>query len=252
MTIVNEEIVFLCGIHRSGVTEMTLLDQNQNQIILEKTGSTITPIRLYGEYVMAEERKENKLIALLLFDLNTVKISAVLPNYPSRVIDNLFIYENNSSWQTYVEKIINAQGKTIFQLDKRDYHFTNILQAMKYRESVKILCLTSPREFNSLGIFPLLEVFELHNYSAEQLPTDLFTNCDNLKYIKIFNCENLNSLPESMKNLKKLRELIFPIWRNFEGFESWLQYWPSLRRLRTGLYISDEIKKKYPNVLFEY
>ncbi len=235
-------------------TKPRLLDQELNEVIIEKPGSDLWPVRFYNSYVFLEDKKEDRVIGLYLFSLKTRKISTQLSNEPNQVVDNLFIYHDFWTPETIVRKIITGEGETIFELPQQDRYMSSIPDVIALKDSVKLLDLTNP-SFYGLGLIkelPNVEVFHLFRYKGETFPEGLFANWNQLVYVRIEDCESLTTLPESMKGLPKLREVLLYNTRQLEDISAWIESWPSLEYINSWYAPPEEFIQKYPHIHFDY
>lgn len=237
-----------------GAPKSILMDEEFNTIELKRDSNTVFPIEFKGDYVLTVERKDGKNISYPLFNVKTQTISAVLKEYPDDIEDGYILYYSDGSNKIFpkVDKVLNMKGVPIYELDISQRFVTDITEAMKNRDRIKMLRLKEPdpSKLASLGAFKNLEIFELQNYKMDQLPIEFFKNWSNVKIVEINSCDALISLPGSMKDLKLLEELTILSCDHLKGIEDWLAMWPTLKSIKTDLPISPETRKKYPNIKF--
>lgn len=231
-----------------------VLDQELNEVIIEKAGSDLWPYKFYDTYVLLEDKKDDIVTGLYLFNLKTNKISTQLANYPDQVVGDLLVYHVPFSLQTIVGKIITGEGETIFELPAQDRYMSSISEVIAHRDSVKLLDLTNPSMYGLEQIkeLPNVEVFELSRYKGQSFPEGFFDRWNQLGYVRFKDCENLTTLPEAMKGLPKLREVHLVDSKQLEDISPWIESWPSLSYIKSWYAPPEEIIQKYPHIHFDY
>ena len=106
-------------------------------------------------------------------------------------------------------------------------------------------------ELESLGPLKNVEIVEIEKYQGDHLPDNLFQGWSKVMTLKISMSKNLKSLPQSMKSLKNLTNVTLMAGDHLIEFTSWFENWPMLKRVKTNLLVSAEVRKKYPNIIFE-
>lgn len=253
--VVDDKLYFIGIKYSTAGTRYFIMDHFQNEIPLEMDGSDIVPIRFLNEYVLTEQRKDNTLVSYPVFNLRTNKFSTILRDDPD-IVEDLFVFNVDLSPKPIVEKVITRDGKVIYEIDPANRYVTNTRNALANPAKTKILYLDNPRieQLETLKHLLAVEIFELHHFNYDRLPEQIFSGWGNVHYIKLDNCKELITLPESMKELKNLTFLELKSCLKLEklgaGLESWLQYWPSLKTIITTYPFSKEIQKKYPAINF--
>lgn len=248
--VVNNEVFYL---GESGEGRGILYDQFQKEIKLEKNGNTIIPRYFIEHYVVCYETNGGQYISTPVFDLSDKRLVTTFNHDPHKRDGDLFIYYTHDDLYSTVEKVVTIQGKTIYQLDISNRYVTDMDEIKSNRDKVKLVLLRGKTlaELESLGPLKNVEIVKIEKYQGDHLPDNLFLGWNKVKTLKISMSKNLKALPSSMKSLKNLTNVTVMAGDHLIEFTSWFENWPMLKKVKTNLPVSDEVQKKYPNIIFE-
>ncbi|MCB0649803.1 MAG: leucine-rich repeat domain-containing protein [Saprospiraceae bacterium] len=240
-----------------------LYDHQYEVVTLEpgKGVKKIMPLDFMGKYLLALKITETEEKSLVFYNTENLKPTYEVDNLPytAKVEGNLLVYyTDNNTFSTGVSKIINLDsGKVIYEPDVSTKVFKSLPEALQYREEVRNLDLEnlSEQDLILLKSFPNLEVLKLKKTNIINISEGIFPSFPSLHSLSISYFNDLQNLPEDMRQLTQLQNIFLSDCPNLSGLEDILSDLPSVKNIHTDYRFDKqkqaEIQIKNPQLEFE-
>jgi len=139
---------------------------------------------------------------------------------------DILYFDGNRSTHT----LKDLSGKTIWETPIEELVFSDIKEALKYKDKVRLYELRNPDDFKN-GLFKLkkLQYLSIEYNDLKTLPTDIY-KLKELESLKLYSLDKFETLPAETARLEKLQTLNISSCPNYKsGVEYVIENAPALK-----------------------